>query len=84
MNIDKALAKIAADHNLERIDVGRSNADCNADWPYHATAWGVGIGAHGCTHGDGSTASEAIAAALSSAAERRALNIPAIEVELAA
>lgn len=82
MNIDDALRKIAADNNFTRLDVGILTGH-DGETYFSATAWGDGIGLHGCTSMNGDTAAEAIANTVRHAGEYRALSAPEIEVELA-
>lgn len=82
MNIDDALRKIAAENNFTRLDVG---IHCHYGETYFsATAWGDGIGLHGCTSMNGDTVAEAFANTVRDAGKFRASSIPEIEVELAA
>ena len=48
MNIDDALRKIAAENNFTRLDVGIVTGH-DGETYFSATAWGDGIGFHGCT-----------------------------------
>lgn len=84
MNIDEALRQIAIDNCLYRLDIGIYPARPGGEERFQATAWGDGIGRHGVTSADGETASKALAALTVHVAELRALNVPEIEVELAA
>lgn len=83
MNIDEALRMIAAENNFTRLDVGIVTGH-DGETYFSATAWGDGIGLHGCTSMNGDTVAEAIANVVRHAGEKRAAAIPAVEVELAA
>lgn len=82
MTIDEALRKIAAENNFTRLDIGILTGH-DSETYFSATAWGEGIGLHGCTSMNGDTAAEAIANTVRHAGGYRALSVPEIEVELA-
>lgn len=83
MNIDEALRMIAAENNFTRLDIGILTGHDHETY-FSATAWGDGIGLHGCTSMNGDTVAEAFANTVRHAGKFRASSIPEIEVELAA
>lgn len=79
MNIDEALTQIVQGHNLTRFDIGIITRE-DGTFYCAGTAWGEGIGLHGCCTGYGETVAESISNTLSTAAQKRALQYDDLEI----